>query len=98
MLVEVARNPDARVRDLAAKAGLTERAVHGILADLEAAGYLTRERQGRRNSYTVNQESLFRHPSQEGHSIGPFLQMLTGTTRPGVDAGDDGKSQAPRRV
>ena len=56
--------------------GLTERTVQAIVADLEAAGYLTRARDGRRNRYTVNSDSLFRHPAQEGHRVGPFLALL----------------------
>jgi hypothetical protein len=76
VLVEIARNPDARLRDIAAVAGTTERAVQAIISDLEAAGYLTREREGRRNRYTVHTESLFRHPAQEGHRVGPLLDIL----------------------
>jgi hypothetical protein len=48
VLVEIARNPDARIRDISPAVGLTERTVQGIVADLEAAGYLTRTRVGRR--------------------------------------------------
>jgi DNA-binding MarR family transcriptional regulator len=76
VLVEIARNPAARIRDLSAAAGLTERTVQAIVADLEAAGYITRARTGRRTRYTVNQDSLFRHSAQEGHRIGPFLALL----------------------
>jgi DNA-binding MarR family transcriptional regulator len=76
VLVEISRNPDARIRDISAAAGLTERTVQAIVADLEAAGYLTRSRTGRRTRYTVNRDSLFRHPSQEGLRIGPFLALL----------------------
>ena len=76
VLVEIARNPGARIRDIGAVAGLTERTVQAIVADLEAAGYLTRTRTGRRTRYTVNHDSLFRHPAQEGHRIGPFLTVL----------------------
>jgi hypothetical protein len=46
------------------------------VADLEADGYLTRRRTGRRTRYTVNHDSLFRHPAQEGLRIGPFLALL----------------------
>ena len=42
VLVEIARNPDARIRDVSAAVGLTEHTVQAIVADLEAAGYLTR--------------------------------------------------------
>ena len=76
VLVEIARNPDARIRDIAAVAGLTERAVQAIVADLEAAGYLTRTRTGRRTVYTVDPDMIFRHPAQEGHRVGPFLDLL----------------------
>ena len=77
VLVEIARNPRSRIRDLAAAAGLTERAAQGIVADLEAAGYVTRVRDGRRTVYTVHRERPFRHPAQSGHLVGPFLRLLT---------------------
>jgi hypothetical protein len=76
VLVEIARSPYARIRDIAAVAGLTERAVQAIVADLEAAGYLTRTRTGRRTAYTVDPDMIFRHPAQDGHRIGPFLALL----------------------
>ncbi len=76
VLVEIARNPQARIKDISAAAGLTERTVQTIVADLEAAGYLTRTRTGRRTRYTVNPDSLFRHPAQDGHRVGPFLALL----------------------
>ena len=50
MLVEIARNPEARVRDIATAAGITERTTQAIVADLEAAGYITRIRTGRRTA------------------------------------------------
>jgi len=77
VLVEIARNPDARIRDIAAVAGITERTTQAIIADLESAGYLTRTRVGRRTTYTVNPDALFRHPAQGGHRVGPFLELLT---------------------
>jgi DNA-binding IclR family transcriptional regulator len=76
VLVEIARNPRSRIRDLSAAAGLAERTVQAIVADLEAAGYIARTRTGRRTRYTVNPDSLFRHPAQEGHRVGPFLALL----------------------
>ena len=83
VLVEIARDPEARMRDIAAAAGITERTAQVIVADLEAAGYIIRTRIGRRTRYTVNRDSLFRHPAQEGHRIGPFLALLaTATTTP----------------
>jgi DNA-binding MarR family transcriptional regulator len=76
VLVEIARDPGARVRDIAAAAGITERTAQAIVADLESAGYITRTRAGRRTRYTVNPDSVFRHPAQEGHRVGPFLDLL----------------------
>jgi Winged helix-turn-helix DNA-binding len=77
VLVEIARNPRARIRDIASVVGLTERTVQAIVADLDTAGYLTRARIGRRTRYTVNPDSPFRHSAQDGLRIGPFLDQLT---------------------
>ena len=77
VLVEIARNPEARIRDIAVVVGLAERTVQAIVADLANAGYLTRTRTGRRTTYTVNEDSLFRHPAQDGHRVGPFLALLS---------------------
>ena len=77
VLVEIARNPDARIRDISPAVGLTERTVQGIVADLESAGYLTRTRIGRRNRYTVNPDSPFRHRNEDGLPVGPLLNLLT---------------------
>jgi DNA-binding MarR family transcriptional regulator len=90
VLVEIARDPEARIRDIAAAAGITERSAQAIVADLEAAGYLTRTKTGRRVRYTVNRDSLFRHPAQEGHRVGPFLALLAA-------AGDDAAATGPDR-
>ena len=78
VLVEIARNPDARIRDISAAAGITERTVQAIVADLEAAGYITRKRTGRRTTYTVNPDQPFRHTAQDGLRIGPLLDLLAG--------------------
>jgi MarR family len=88
VLVEIARSPGARIRDISAVAGLTERTVQAIVADLEAAGYLTRVRTGRRTQYTVNHDSAFRHPAQDGHRIGPFLALLAAS-------GEDARTPRP---
>ena len=88
VLVEIARNPAARIRDISRVVGLTERSVQAIVADLEAAGYLTRTRTGRRVVYTVNRDSLFRHSAQEGHRVGPFLDLLA-TTESAITPGPE---------
>ena len=91
VLVEIARNPEARMRDISAAAGITERTAQAIVADLEAAGYITRTRVGRRTQYTVNRDSLFRHPAQEGHRIGPFLALLAAATTETTSPEQDGQ-------
>jgi len=94
VLVEIARNPEARIRDISAAAGLTERTVQAIVADLEAAGYLTRTRTGRRTVYTVNPDSVFRHSAQEGLRVGPFLDLLATADddHPEPEPGGQGRS------
>ena len=87
VLVEIARNPEARIRDISSAAGITERTAQAIVTDLEAAGYLTRTRVGRRTRYTVNPDSLFRHSAQEGLRVGPFLDLLA--------RADDGSTAGP---
>ena len=91
VLVEIARNPQARIRDISAAAGITERTAQAIVADLEDAGYITRTRTGRRTRYTVRHDSKFRHPAQQGLRVGPFLDLLAaadenGRTAAGQDA------------
>ena len=96
VLVEIARNPEARIRDISAAAGITERTAQAIVSDLEAAGYITRTRIGRRTRYTVNQDSLFRHSAQEGLRVGPLLDLLAtdrdDRARPGSGEGADGRN------
>ena len=89
VLVEIARNPEARIRDISAAVGLTERTVQAIVADLEAAGYITRKRAGRRTRYTVSRDRQFRHPAQEGLQVGPFLALLAAVGDAGNPAGPD---------
>ena len=88
VLVEIAKNPDARIRDIGPAVDLTERTVQAIVADLEAAGYITRTRIGRRTRYTINPGSPFRHRAQDGLRVGPMLDLLTAIagTEPGPDA------------
>ncbi|WP_228553907.1 helix-turn-helix transcriptional regulator [Catenulispora pinisilvae] len=79
VLVEIARNPQARVRDLSAIIGITERTTQAIIADLERAGYVERVKTGRRTHYVLHPDNPFRHAAQDGLQVGPFLDLLTGT-------------------
>jgi DNA-binding MarR family transcriptional regulator len=76
VLLNIARDRDVRLRDVAQTVGITERAAQRIVADLVEAGYVTRKRVGRRNHYTVNAERKMRHPSQLDHEVGELLDLL----------------------
>src|SRR5438128_1205111 len=54
VLVCIAQDPGVRLRDIGERVGITERAAYRIVAELAAAGYITRRRTGRRNHYTIN--------------------------------------------
>lgn len=75
-LVALDGSPDLRVRDLAVMIGITERAVLRILADLEAAGVLEREKEGRRNRYRIVRKSRLRHPLEEHCTVGGLLEWI----------------------
>ncbi|MEU8006131.1 MarR family transcriptional regulator [Catellatospora sp. NPDC049111] len=76
VLLALAREPDARLRDVAVDVGITERACQAIVLDLETAGYLVRQRVGRRNQYTINPDGPFRHPAEADHRIGDLIALL----------------------
>lgn len=77
VLLLVAHNPDLRLRDIAERAEITERTAQGIVTDLEDAGYIERERVGRRNSYRLNPNMPFRHPAEAGHTVGELVQLFS---------------------
>ncbi|MEU9397898.1 helix-turn-helix domain-containing protein [Streptomyces sp. NPDC048324] len=73
----IARNPTTRVQEVADACRITERTAQRIVADLEQAGYLSRERTGRRAQYTVNLDTPLRHPAEAGLSVRDLMQLLT---------------------
>ncbi|NQU36914.1 MAG: winged helix-turn-helix transcriptional regulator [Actinobacteria bacterium] len=77
VLICLSRNPDARIRDVAAQVGITERAAQGILSELEADGYVTKVKRGRRNRYRIHREQTFRHPAEDSHPVGDLLEIFT---------------------
>lgn len=77
VLLAVAHTPDLRVRDLAQLVGVTERTAMQIIDDLEAGGYITREREGRRNRYHIVRENPLRHPLEEHHEVDALLRALS---------------------
>lgn len=83
VLLCLAERPDIRLRDVADRVGITERAAQRILAELVESGYVTTERIGRRNRYTVDRQHAMRHTAQLGFEIGALLEALG--TNPPVD-------------
>ncbi|MEW2119533.1 helix-turn-helix domain-containing protein [Streptomyces sp. NPDC005474] len=77
VLAAIAENPTVRIRDIAARCRLTERAVQKIVSDLEAAGYLTHTRQGRSNAYRIEDGTILRHPADQGLSVAQLLSLLS---------------------
>jgi predicted transcriptional regulator len=76
VLLCIARDPGVRLRDVAAEVGITERAVQRIVRELIEAGFLERQRVGRRNHYLVNRTGAMRHRAQAGRDIGALLDLL----------------------
>jgi len=77
VLVCLSAEPDLRLRDIADRVGITERAVFAIVGELEEAGYLTRVREGRRNRYELHLEGHLRHPLEAPHTVGELLRALS---------------------
>ena len=75
-LICLAMDGDCRVRDLAARIGITERATQRILADLEASGYLVRERHGRRSHHRLVLDRPMRHPVEHPHTVRDLIDAL----------------------
>src|SRR3954471_1088268 len=76
VLAAIAENHTTRVRDIAARCRLTERAVQKIIADLEQGGYLTHVREGRSNVYRIPPDTPLRHPADAPATVAELLSLL----------------------
>lgn len=76
VLVCIADDPIVRLRDIAAQVGITERAAHRIVGELIADGYLTRERHGRRNHYTLRPQLPLPDRVARDQNVGELLAVL----------------------
>ena len=84
VLLCIAADPDVRLRDIGDQVGITERAAHRIVGELVADGYLMRERQGRRNRYTLRPQLPLPDPVARDQKVGDLLAVLTsGSPSPG---------------
>jgi hypothetical protein len=85
VLVCVSDDPAIRLREIGAEVGITERAAHNIVVELEAAGYLRRRRNGRRNQYTVNSRLPLPDLLAGDKNVGDLLEILGDRdSRPGA--------------
>jgi DNA-binding Lrp family transcriptional regulator len=99
VLLCVSNNPDILLREIAEAVGITERASHRIIGDLEDGGYISRERKGRRNYYQVHAEAALdqpglNHPLLKGRSMGEIAVSYIAASRRNV--GDDLPPEAER--
>ena len=76
VLVCLARNREARLRDVALEVGITERAVQKIVRDLQNAGFLTVSKQGRCNRYQINKRKALRHSLESHCTVGKLLALV----------------------
>ncbi|MEA2057748.1 MAG: helix-turn-helix domain-containing protein [Actinomycetota bacterium] len=76
VLILISQNPDIRVRDLADRAGITERSAQRIIVELEEGGYLTREKVGRRNHYRLVTTATLRHPHERAVEVRLLLDLF----------------------
>ena len=81
VLVCLGQDPTARLRDVAQQVGITERAAQRIIGQLEEAGVLKREREGRRNHYWIDLDQPLRHPLESHKTVGSLLEMVISRSR-----------------
>ena len=84
VLLALTQNPNLTIDELAKVAGLTTRSIVNILKDLEDGEYLTKNKEGRNNRYTINLSATLRHPTSRGHTVGDLIKAL------GDEKGPDG--------
>jgi predicted ArsR family transcriptional regulator len=78
VLLCIARDPGVRLRDIAASVGITERSAHGIVTDLAEAGYIVKQKNGRRNHYQVQAHLPLPEPASRERTVGEVLALLAG--------------------
>jgi hypothetical protein len=79
VLMCIAHDPDARLRDIAAGLGITERSAYGIVTELAEAGYVVKQKDGRRNRYQIQAHLPLPEPTGRERTVGEILALLAGT-------------------
>ncbi len=75
-LLCIAEDPGIRLRDIAGRVGITERSAYGIVLDLADAGYIVKEKDGRRNRYQIQAHLPLPDPSSRERTVGEMLALL----------------------
>ena len=78
VLLCIAHDPGVRLRDIAARTGVTERTAYGIVTDLTEAGYVVKHKDGRRNRYQIQAHLPLPETDSQERTIGEILALLTG--------------------
>jgi DNA-binding transcriptional ArsR family regulator len=81
VLLCISRDPGIRLREIAARIGITERSSYGIVQDLAEAGYIIKEKDGRRNRYRIEADLPLPEPSAQERTVGEVLALLVGRDR-----------------
>jgi DNA-binding MarR family transcriptional regulator len=81
VLLCIAHDPEVRLRDIAATLAITERRAYGIVNDLTEAGYIVKEKEGRRNRYEIQEHLALPEIPEREQAIGEVLDLLTGRPR-----------------
>ena len=101
VLLLVAHDPGVRLRDIAASLGITERSAFGIITDLVEAGYVVKEKEGRRNRYHIQAHLPLPEPTSQERTVGEVLALLAGgpadAGRPAAAAGTPGSGRDGQR-
>ena len=79
VLMCIANDPGARLRDIAAELGITERSAYGIVTELAEAGYVVKQKDGRRNRYQIQAHLPLPEPTSRERTVGEILALLAGT-------------------
>ncbi len=82
VLLCIAHDPGVRLRDIAAGLDITERTAYGIVTDLAQAGYIVKQKDGRRNRYEIQTHLPLPEPSSQERTLGEVLALLTGDNAP----------------
>jgi len=82
VLLCIARDPGVRLRDIAASTGITERSAYGIVTDLAEAGYIVKEKDGRRSRYRIQAHLPLPEPATRERTVGEMLELLAGKHEP----------------